>query len=169
VLFYFKKKGYDIINNLNVHELTESQLLSEDFLSFVLSKKDEYLKARLIEEIKDRAKLLGCKGKAESLISALEKSRKEEEKISLREYIDYGFDLIRREDNSVATTLPNFEDIVENDPHFKDLRYNTLLNAVTNGKTERIDYGLTPTTALPTVIFHAFTEFTTPLCVITPY
>ena len=131
VLFYFKKKGYDIINNLKVHELTESQLLSEDFLSFVLSKKDEYLKARLIEEIKDRAKLLGCKGKAESLISALEKSRKEEEKISLREYIDYGFDLIRREDNSVATTLPNFEDIVENDPHFEDLRYNTLLNAVT--------------------------------------
>lgn len=125
-----------IIENLKIHELTEKEMLSEEFLSYIFSKKDEFLKTRLIEDIRARAKMLGCLTRANNLIKAMEKMRKEE-KIKDNRYIDYGFDLIRKEDNSVATCLPNFEDIVENEPYFENLRYNTLLNAVTlreNGK-----------------------------------
>ncbi|MBR4306339.1 MAG: hypothetical protein IKT78_05800, partial [Ruminiclostridium sp.] len=75
--------------------------------------------------------MLGCLTKANNLIKAIEKKQKEKDLKEKKAYVDYGFDLIRKEDNSVATTLSNFEDIVENEPYFENLRYNTLLDCVT--------------------------------------
>ncbi len=91
---------------------------------------------KILEEVKARAKMLGCLTKANNLIKAIEKKKKEEN-LRKNTFIDYGFNLARKEDNSIASTLSNFEDIVENDPYFENLRYNTLLGAITvreNGK-----------------------------------
>ncbi len=105
-------------------------MLCEEFLSYIIATKDEFLKVKILEDIRTRAKVLGCLTKANNLIKAIEKKRKEEN-LRKNTFIDYGFDLTRKEDSSVAATLSNFEDIVENEPYFENLRYNTLLDAVT--------------------------------------
>lgn len=114
-----------------ISDMTEGELLSDGFLAYVFDTKDEVVKIRLLEAIKQRAKLLGCLTKANALIKATAKELLKEKCL-----FDYGFHLERTAEGGVKPSIYNFEQIIRNDSYFAALAYNTLSGKIVKNELE---------------------------------
>ena len=105
---------------------TADVLLSEDVLSSIFDTEDEITKARLIDALQERAKILKCTKRAITLIKAY----KAEEKKLTSQYRQFASDIGLKYDEGgkPLNTIGNYESIIKNDPHFKGIRFNLLSN-----------------------------------------
>lgn len=101
--------------------MTEDELCDHDFLTFVFSGRDKILIARVCEEIKDRAKKLGCLSKVKLLLKLYkEDSVKQKVSVCSDMYLETS------EDGKIKCNINNFERILRNDSHFYNLQKNEM-------------------------------------------
>lgn len=125
-----------MVNFKNINDMTEDELLCDEFLKFVYSGKDEVITARAEMAIKERAKKLGCISLASALIKAYKIKAKRKDK--KKKEFDYDILLQLDENGLVKCNITNFERILMRDEHFASVRYNQLTEAAELEKDGKI-------------------------------
>ncbi len=120
--------------------VSSDTLLSDELLNSVFDISDTVTKTRIIIALQNRAKELKCLKQANTLIKAY---KAEEAKITA-EYnrLNININLKYDNDGKPLNIISNYESIIENDSHFKGIKFNLLSNMPEieeNGKIRQWD------------------------------